>query len=62
MVFLYLNCVPPKQKLGEIILYHSKLYTKLHFCKVVIYNYVFCWLLFRAKFDCNYIQYVVPYM
>ena len=22
-------------------------------CKVVIYNYVFCWLLFRAKFDCN---------
>ena len=29
-------------------------------CKVVIYNYVFCWLLFRAKFDCNFIQSVVP--
>ena len=29
-------------------------------CKVVIYNYVFCWLLFRTKFDCNYIQSVVP--
>ena len=29
-------------------------------CKVVIYNYFFCWLLFRAKFDCNYIQSVVP--
>ena len=25
-------------------------------CKVVIYNYVFCWLLVRAKFDCNFIQ------
>ena len=23
-------------------------------CKVVIYKFVFCWLLFRAKFDCNY--------
>ena len=29
-------------------------------CKVVIYNYTFCWLLFHAKFDCNYIQSVVP--
>ena len=29
-------------------------------CKVVIYNYVFCWLLFRAKFDCNFIQSFVP--
>ena len=25
-------------------------------CKVVIYKFVFCWLLFRAKFDCNYFQ------
>ena len=24
-------------------------------CKVVIYKYVVCWLLFRAKFDCNFI-------
>lgn len=31
-------------------------------CKVVIYNYVICWLLFHAKFDCNYIQYVIPYI
>ena len=31
-------------------------------CKVVIYNYMFCWLLFRAKFNCNYIQSVVPYI
>ena len=29
-------------------------------CKVVIYKYVFCWLLFRAKFDCNFIQSFVP--
>ena len=29
-------------------------------CKVVIYKYVFCWLLFHAKFDCNYIQSFVP--
>ena len=29
-------------------------------CKVVIYNYIFCWLLFRAKFDCNFIQSFVP--
>ena len=29
-------------------------------CKVVIYNYMFCWILFRAKFDYNYIQSVVP--
>ena len=29
-------------------------------CKVVIYNYVFCWLLFRAKFDCNYYQSFIP--
>ena len=29
-------------------------------CKVVIYNYVFCWLLFRAKFDCNFIQSYIP--
>ena len=28
--------------------------------KVVIYKYIFCWLLFRAKFDCNFIQSVVP--
>ena len=28
--------------------------------KIVIYNYVFCWLLFHAKFDCNYIQSFVP--
>ena len=32
------------------------------YCKVVIYNYLFCWLLFHDKFDCNYIQSVVPYM
>ena len=25
-------------------------------CKVVIYNYLFCWLELRAKFDCNFIQ------
>ena len=29
-------------------------------CKAVIYSYMFCWLLFHAKFDCNYIQSVVP--
>ena len=29
-------------------------------CKVVIYKFVFCWLLFCAKFDCNYIQSCVP--
>ena len=29
-------------------------------CKVVIYKYVFCLLLFRAKFDCNFIQSFVP--
>ena len=29
-------------------------------CKVVIYKYVFCWLLFHAKFDCNFIQFFVP--
>ena len=28
----------------------------IRLCKLVIYNYVFCWLLFRAKFDCNYVQ------
>ena len=31
-------------------------------CKVVIYKYVVCWLLFRAKFDCNFIQSFVPYI
>ena len=31
-------------------------------CIVVIYNYIFSWLLFRAKFDCNFIQYFVPYI
>ena len=31
-------------------------------CKVVIYNYMFCSLLFHAKFDCNYIQSVVTCM
>ena len=30
------------------------------FCKVVIYNIVFCWLIFCAKFDCNVIQSFVP--
>ena len=29
-------------------------------CKAVIYKYVFCWLLFCAKFDCNFIQSFVP--
>ena len=29
-------------------------------CKIVIYNYVFCWFLFRTKFDCNFIQSFVP--
>ena len=29
-------------------------------CKVVIYNIVFCWLIFRAKFDSNVIQSFVP--
>ena len=32
------------------------------FCKVVIYKFVFFWLLFHAKFDCNYIQSCVPYI
>ena len=31
-------------------------------CKVVIYNIMFYWLIFRAKFDCNVIQSFVPYM
>ena len=26
----------------------------------MIYNYVFSWLSFRAKFDCNFIQSFVP--
>ena len=30
------------------------------YCKVVIFKYVFCWLLFRTKFDCNFIQSYVP--
>ena len=29
-------------------------------CKVVIYNYVFCWLSFCVKFDCNFIQSFIP--
>ena len=29
-------------------------------CKVVIYKYVVCWLLFRVKFDGNFIQSFVP--
>ena len=31
-----------------------------YYCKVVIYNIVFCWLIFWAKFDCNVIQSFVP--
>ena len=31
-------------------------------CKVVIYNIMFYWLIFRAKFDCNVIQSFVSYM
>ena len=31
-------------------------------CKVMIYKFVFCWLLFHAKFYCNYIQSCVPYI
>ena len=31
-------------------------------CKVVIYKYLVCWLLFRAKFDYNFIQSFVPYI
>ena len=31
-------------------------------CKVVIYNIVFCWLKFRAKFDCNVVQSYVSYI
>ena len=31
-------------------------------CKVMIFKYVFCWLLFCAKFDCNFIQSYVPYI
>ena len=31
-------------------------------CKVVIYEFVFCWLLFHAKFNCNYFQSCVPYI
>ena len=27
-------------------------------CKVMIYKDVVCWLLFCAKFDCNFIQYL----
>ena len=33
---------------------------EVRYFKFVIYKYVFCWLLFRAKFDCNYIQSFVP--
>ena len=29
-------------------------------CEVVIYKYVVYWLLFRAKFDCNFIQSFIP--
>ena len=29
-------------------------------CKVVIYNIMFCWLIFCAKFDCNVVQSFVP--
>ena len=29
-------------------------------CKVVIYNYVFSWLLFRAKFDYNLFNLLYP--
>ena len=29
-------------------------------CKVVIFKFVFCWLLFRVKFDCNFIQSYIP--
>ena len=31
-------------------------------CKVVLYNIVFSWLIFRAKFDCNVVQSFVPYI
>ena len=31
-------------------------------CKVVIYNIMFYWFIFRAKFDCNVIQSFVSYM
>ena len=29
-------------------------------CKVVIYKYLLCWLLFRVKFDCNLFNLVYP--
>ena len=29
-------------------------------CKVVIYKYVLCWLLFHVKFDCNLFNLVYP--
>ena len=38
------------------------LYSGIKYCKVVIYNIVFCWLIFRAKFDCNVVQSFVPYI
>ena len=52
---------PPKatEELG-IIVRHDGLGHSMQTCKVVIYNYVFCWLLFHAKFNCNYVQSFVP--
>ena len=38
------------------------LYSGIKYCKVVIYNIVFCWLIFRAKFDCNVVQSFVSYI
>ena len=30
--------------------------------EAVIFKFLFCWLLFRAKFDCNFIQSYIPYI
>ena len=33
---------------------------EFHPCKVIIYKYVLCWLLFRVKFNCNLFNLVYP--
>ena len=40
--------------------HYSKFQALKRIYKVVIYNCVFCWLLFYAKFYCNFIQFFVP--
>ena len=52
--YLFLNGSP---ELGKVLI-NSWFFNES--CKVVIYKDVVCWLLFCAKFDCNYIQSFVP--